>query len=131
MSNPGAHDYMSKTIEGEPIYLRMARDAHQHGCNGFVVGCTATSELAEIRELIGEKRLILSPGLGPQGGDPAAALRLGANSKGERLLVSSSRSIDFAYEGIGWNSEKYAEAAATQAERKRCELNRIKREIFG
>ena len=130
MSNPGGRDYQSKEVGGEPLYLRLARDAFEHGSNGFVVGCTAPSELGEVREIIGEERLILAPGLGPQGGDPAAAMGLGANSLGEGLIVSSSRSIDYAYVGFGWGGDRFAEAAAVQARRKRDELNEIKRKIL-
>lgn len=131
MSNPGAHDYQSLTVAGEPLYLRLARDAYERGSNGFVVGCTVTSELGEVRAIIGEERLILAPGLGPQGGDPAMALRLGGNSLGEGLLVSSSRSIDYAYEALGWSWERFGEAAATVAARKRDQLNELKRRILG
>ena len=131
MSNPGAHDYQSLMVAGGPLYLRLARDAYERGSNGFVVGCTAPSELGEVRALIGEERLILAPGLGPQGGDPAVALRLGGNSEGEGLIVASSRSIDYAYETLGWSWERFAEAAAVQAERKRDELNQLKRRVLG
>lgn len=130
MSNPGGHDYQSKTIGGEPLYLRLARDAYEHGSNGFVVGCTVPSELGEIRGIIGEERLILSPGLGPQGGDPVASLRLGANGSGEGLIVSSSRSVDYAYERMGWDGGRYAEAAGVQARMKRDELNEIRTRVF-
>ena len=130
MSNPGAHDYQSEDVGGEALYLKLAADAHSHGCNGYVVGCTAPSELGEIRGIIGEEPLILSPGLGPQGGDPKESVRLGANSIGEGLLVSSSRSVDFAYESLGWSGDRYADAAAEMAERKRDELNELKASIF-
>lgn len=131
MSNPGTHDYQSLEVGGEPLYLRLARDAYERGSNGFVVGCTATSELGEVRRLIGEERLILAPGLGPQGGDPAVALRLGGNSRGEGLIVASSRSIDYAYETLGWSWERFAEAAAAQAEKKRNELNELRERVLG
>lgn len=131
MSNPGAHDYQSLMVGGEPLYLLLTRDAYQRGSNGFVVGCTAASELGEVRALIGEERLILAPGLGPQGGDPAVALKLGGNSEGEGLIVASSRSIDYAYEAFGWSWERFAEAAAVQAERKRDELNQLKLRVLG
>jgi len=130
MSNPGAHDYQSLIVEGDPLYLRIARDAYRRGCNGFVVGCTAPSELGEVRGIIGEDRLILAPGLGPQGGDPAEALRLGANSRGEGLIVVSSRSVDYAYEALGWSGERFAEAAAAQADRRRVELNRLRERVL-
>ncbi len=127
MSNPGAQDYQLQAAGGEPLYLRIARDAFEHGSNGFVVGCTAPSELGDVRAIIGEERLILAPGLGPQGGDPAAAFAMGANSFGEALIVSSSRSINYAYASLGWQSDRFAEAAAEQAKRKRNELNEIRK----
>jgi orotidine-5'-phosphate decarboxylase len=129
MSNPGAHDYMSQALGDDPLYLKLATDAFNHGCNGFIVGSTATSELNEIRSIIGEERLILSPGLGPQGGNPVSALELGGNSNGEGLLVSSSRSIDFAYESLGWSWERYAEASGIMANKKRDDLNEIKKKL--
>ena len=91
------------------------------------MGCTAPKELSEIRNVIGEESLILSPGLGPQGGDPEEALKLGSNSVGDGMIVSSSRSINYAYERLGWDGGRFAEAAAKQAEKKRDELNRFRR----
>ncbi|MCW4048665.1 MAG: orotidine-5'-phosphate decarboxylase [Candidatus Bathyarchaeota archaeon] len=127
MSNPGTHDYQSRLMDGEKFYKRLARDAFNHGSNGYVVGCTASEELGDIREIIGEECIILSPGLGAQGGDPVTALSYGTNSKGEGLLVSSSRSINFAYESLGWSWERYGEAAGVLADRKRVELNEIRK----
>jgi orotidine-5'-phosphate decarboxylase len=125
MSNPGTHDYQSRFLDGEKFYKRLAIDARNHGANGYVVGCTATKEIEEIRKIIGEDPLILSPGLGAQGGNPVKALTLGTNSQGKGLIVSSSRSIDYAYEKLGWDWTRFAEAAAFIAEKKRDELNNI------
>jgi len=130
MSNPGTHDYQSRMMDGEPFYKRLARDAFDHGSNGFVVGCTAPEELGVVRGMIGEERLILAPGLGPQGGDPLAALRFGANSVGEGLLVSSSRTVNYAYEVMGWDWRRFPEASAMQAKKSRDELNDIKRRVY-
>lgn len=129
MSNPGTHDYQSKLMEGVKFYKRLAMDAFDHGANGFVVGCTAENELKEVRSIIGDDCLILSPGLGAQGGDPLKALRYGSNRFGDALIVSSSRSIDFAYESLGWCSERYAEAAGITAKKKRDELNQIRNRL--
>jgi orotidine-5'-phosphate decarboxylase len=129
MSNPGTHDYQSRVMEGEKFYKRLARDAFEHGSNGYVVGCTASEELREIREIIGEETLILSPGLGAQGGDPEVALRYGTNRDGEGLIVSSSRGINFAFEALGWGFERYAEAAGQMANKKRDELNSIRKKL--
>jgi len=129
MSNPGTNDYQSREMDGEKFYKRLARDAFEHGSNGYVVGCTASEELKEIREIIGEDSLILSPGLGAQGGDPEIALRYGTNNNGEGLIVSSSRSINFAFESLGLGFERYAEAAAQIAKKKRDELNAIRKKL--
>ena len=129
MSNPGTHDYQSRLMDGVPFYQRLAKDAVEHGANGFVVGCTATEELGIVRGIIGEERLILAPGLGPQGGDPATAIKLGANKSGEGLLVSSSRSVNYAYEVMNLNWERFAEASAIQAKKSRDELNEMRHRI--
>jgi len=129
MSNPGTHDYQSRVMDGEKFYIRLARDAFKHGSNGYVVGCTASKELKEIRQIIGEEALILSPGLGPQGGDPKTALMYGTNSNGEGLIVSSSRGINFAYEILGWDFSRYAEASSQMAKKKRDELNDIRKNL--
>ena len=113
-------------MDGIPFYQRLAKDAYEHGANGFVVGCTATEELAVIRGIIGEDRLILAPGLGPQGGDASLAIKLGSNSRGEGLLVSSSRSVNYAYEVMGWSWDRFPEASAYQAKKSRDELNRFR-----
>jgi orotidine-5'-phosphate decarboxylase len=127
MSNPGTHDYQSRIMDGVPFYQRLARDAMEHGSNGFVVGCTATDELKIVRGIIGEERIILAPGLGLQGGDPATAIKLGSNSQGEGLLVSSSRNVNYAYEVMGWGWERFAEASAIQAKKSRDDLNKMRR----
>ena len=130
MSNPGTHDYQSMIVNREPLYIRLARDAFEKGANGFVVGCTATHELGEVRGVIGDERLILSPGMGPQGGDPVLAIKFGANKNGEGLIVSSSRTIDYAYEMLGLSWERFAEAAAKQADAERRRLNEYKVKAF-
>ena len=55
---------------------------------------------------------------------------MGANEKGEGLIVSSSRSINYAYEVSGVNWKEYAEAASKAAEDRRRKLNDIRDELF-
>jgi hypothetical protein len=45
------------------------------------------------------------------------------------LIVSSSRSIDFAYERLGWSFNRFAEAAGQMAKRKRDDLNSIQKNL--
>ena len=130
MSNPGAADYQARKIKGVELYKIMASDAVKFGATGVVVGCTATSELSDVRGIIGDEPLILSPGLGPQGGDPFVAFKAGANRYGENLVVASSRSINYAYENMRWPEEKFAEAAAEMARGKRDMLNKIKEQAI-
>jgi len=126
MSNPGAADYQSRKIRGEPLYRIIARDGVKHGAHGFVVGCTVENELREVREVIGEERLIFAPGLGPQGGNAEVAFKYGANKKGEGLIVSASRSINYAYDAMRLPAERFAEAAGEQARIQRERLNAIR-----
>ena len=61
----------------------------------LVVGATYPSELARVREIVGEMPLLV-PGVGAQGGDPVEVVRAGKNSAGTGLIVNSSRAILYA-----------------------------------
>ena len=87
-SNPGSADLQSLDCGGEPLYVRVARmvadEWVRHGECGLVVGATFPSELAAVREVVGDLP-ILVPGVGAQRGDAAAAVRAGATSDGRGL----------------------------------------------
>ena len=93
-SNPGGADIQNRRLaEGGELYEHVAHLAAtewntQHNV-GLVVGATRPSELARVREIVGEMYLLL-PGIGAQGGDVAASLAAGA---GGGLIISSSRAI--------------------------------------
>jgi orotidine-5'-phosphate decarboxylase len=72
MSHPGADRFM------EPVSEDIARMARESGATGIVVGATRPAGISRLREAAGSL-LILSPGVGPQGGDPVEALRAGAD----------------------------------------------------
>ncbi len=94
-SNPGAAEFQTLEIDGEPLYIRVARACHawdKHGNVGLVVGATYPDALAAVRE-VAPFLPILAPGVGAQGGDPTAAVAAGLDAAGGGLLVSSSRSI--------------------------------------
>ncbi len=126
MSNLGADDYQGIKINGTELYKIIASDAVKSGATGVVVGCTNPVELKEVRAIIGEEMFILSPGFGPQGGDPSIAFRAGANSFNENIIIVSSRSINYAYEYMQKTEDKFAEAAVEMAKRKKKELNEIR-----
>jgi len=121
-SNPGSADLQELQLaSGGPLYLevaRRARDDWNANANlGLVVGATYPEVLAEVRELCPDLPLLV-PGVGAQGGELAAATRASADSRGERAIISASRSILYAGDGAD-----FADAARHEALRLRQEIN--------
>jgi len=81
-----------------PVYLRVARAAvewNAHGNVMLVAGATYPEELGRIRAAVGDMPLLV-PGVGAQGGDLAAVLAHGQDSRGAGLVINASRSVLFA-----------------------------------
>lgn len=113
-SNPGAAEVQDLYVDGEPLYLRIARralSAPGPGETGLVVGATQPEALASVRSLSNELLLLL-PGVGAQGAGAREALALGANSAGENGLANVSRQIMHAS-----SREDFAARAADAARR--------------
>jgi orotidine-5'-phosphate decarboxylase len=72
MSHPGAELFMA------PLAEKMAWLAAEVGAAGVVAPATRPERIKQIRAIIGE-RIIISPGVGAQGGSAGAALEAGAN----------------------------------------------------
>lgn len=72
MSHPGAEQFMA------PLAERMARLAVEAGARGVVAPATRPERIRMIRSIIGDK-LIISPGVGAQGGSAGEALQAGAD----------------------------------------------------
>jgi orotidine-5'-phosphate decarboxylase len=72
MSHPGAGQFMA------PLAEEMARLAVEVGASGVVAPATRPERIRTIRSLVGEK-IIISPGVGAQGGSPTKALEAGAD----------------------------------------------------
>ncbi|HSD57641.1 MAG TPA: orotidine-5'-phosphate decarboxylase [Methanotrichaceae archaeon] len=72
MSHPGAEQFMA------PLAEQMARLAVESGATGVVAPATRPERIKLIRSVIGEK-VIISPGVGTQGGSAREALRAGAD----------------------------------------------------
>jgi orotidine-5'-phosphate decarboxylase len=98
-SNPGAHDFQDLDVGGLPLYRRVAERAaaawNQHGNLMLVVGATYPAEMAQLRRAHPELTFLV-PGIGAQGGDLQAILDAGLNPAGTGLLISASRSINYA-----------------------------------
>ena len=98
-SNPGS-DWLQQHPADDPPYLRIARGARGRDAGDLmlVVGATWPKELAAVREEAGDLPLLV-PGVGAQGGDPAAVLESGLDSTGRGLVVNAARSVIFASVG--------------------------------
>lgn len=80
MSHKGAEEGYSLRLEGGvPIYRVFATRAKEWGADGVIVSAKATDIIAEVRGIVGKECLILTPGVGAQGGEAAASLGAGAD----------------------------------------------------
>lgn len=97
-SNKGAGEFQDLKVEGKSLYQIVARNIssnwNKNGNCAVVVGATYPDELKEVRKIIGDIPILI-PGIGAQGGD-ISMIKNGLNSKGEGIIVSSSRGIIFA-----------------------------------
>ncbi len=73
MSHPGGQEYTAKHAED------FARLAVRAGAAGIIAPATRPERVKLLRSLVGD-RLILTPGVGAQGGKPADAIRAGADA---------------------------------------------------
>lgn len=127
-----AHDSNSTAVEIQDIELKDGRKlyeviaekvAGQWNTNGnlFVeAAATYPEQLRRTRKIVGEDMIILTAGIGPQGGRLEDLKGVfGINSK--RLLVNGSRSIIFAGEG----KKDYFQGVKTAAEKFRNDIIKI------
>lgn len=116
-SNPGSGDFQSLSVDGEPLYLHVARrvatEWNEIGDCGLVVGATYPDELREVRAIVGDLPLLV-PGIGAQGGDVQATVGAGADSTGFGMVINSSRAILYASNGPDFADAARAEAVATR-----------------
>lgn len=92
-SNPEAIKYQKEANIGrKPLYQDIALDAKRHDADGCVVGATGhvtEDEMRAVRQIVGEDRVLLIPGIGAQRGDPQKAMR----ACGELSLINVGREI--------------------------------------
>jgi orotidine-5'-phosphate decarboxylase len=72
MSHPGGKEFTA------PLADRLAKLAVEVGATGVIAPATRPERIAHVRSIVG-KLLILSPGVGAQGGSAADAVRQGAD----------------------------------------------------
>jgi orotidine-5'-phosphate decarboxylase len=100
-SNPSARELQDLRVDGDPLYLHVARrvaawgeplvGSEGYSSVGAVAGATFPTELQAVRREVPHVPLLV-PGVGTQGGSAASVV--GAlDARGAGLLVSSSRAI--------------------------------------
>jgi orotidine-5'-phosphate decarboxylase len=102
-SNPSAGRFQGLGVEGEPLFLRVARWAAStwtDGRVGLVVGATAPVELELLRATLPGPGFLV-PGVGAQGGDLEASARA-CDGEWAPGLVSVSRGIAGASRAADW-----------------------------
>jgi orotidine-5'-phosphate decarboxylase len=116
-SNPGGSDFQNLLLDGEPLYIHVARrvaaEWNEIGECGLVVGATYPGEMKEIRAVAGGLP-ILVPGIGAQGGDIRATVDAGADSTGWGMAISTSRAVLYAGDGADFADAARAEAVRTR-----------------
>ncbi|MBI4790886.1 MAG: orotidine-5'-phosphate decarboxylase [Chloroflexi bacterium] len=119
-SNPSAQALQDAVVDGEPLYVRVARMAAALDGKaeaGLVVGATFPNQLRNVRQA-NPAAVFLIPGIGAQGGSLEETVAFGANAAGVGPVINASRSILYASGG-----DDYADAARAAAIKMRDEIN--------
>lgn len=122
-SNPSASEFQNRLIDGEPLYIHIARMAQEkwnrnHNIS-LVVGATAPEEMKQIRRVAPDLPFLV-PGIGAQGGDLAATVKAGRFADGHGLMINSSRAILYAS-----NGDDFAKAARLEASELRAAIEQL------
>jgi orotidine-5'-phosphate decarboxylase len=122
-SNAGGTDLQGLTVpsdsdpRGQCLFEHVARLCagpwNKNGQLGLVVGATFPSELSKVRQLVGDMPLLI-PGIGAQGGDIVATVEHGQSSKGQGMLINSSRAILYASSGEDYQDKARQVALETR-----------------
>lgn len=116
-SNNGAGEFQDRYISvlpgcNMPLYEFVSRQvAIEWNKNGnclLVVGATYPEELAQVRKIVGDMPILI-PGIGAQGGDVKKTVLAGRDSRGQGMIINSSRGIIYASSG-----PDFAEAARAE-----------------
>ncbi len=126
-SNPGAGDLQDLTVDGQPIYEKVAtmisQDWNQHNNCCIVVGATWPEQMHRLREITGDMPFLV-PGVGAQGGDVEALVKAGQTKDGKGLMINSSRAVLYASDG-----EDFAQAARRVALQTRDLINQYRHQV--
>ena len=115
---PKMYGYVAKLYQH--VAYRVAKHWNKNGNCALVVGATYPNELREVRELVGDMPILI-PGIGAQGGDVEKTVSAGKDSRGQGMIINSSRGVIFASKGTD-----FAEAARRETEKLRDTINQYR-----
>lgn len=116
-SNPGSGEFQDLTVDADQALYRVvaehanAWERRYPASVGLVAGATHPGYVAAVREVSPDLPILL-PGVGSQAGEVEASVRGGIDRDGRGLMVSASRSVIYAGDGLDF-AEKARAAAAT------------------
>jgi orotidine-5'-phosphate decarboxylase len=92
MSHKGASEgYSMRDGSGMPMFLLFAQRAKRWHADGVIVSAKSPQKIRAVKSIVGDQVLVLSPGVGAQGGDARKAFDAGAEFiiVGRTVLESS------------------------------------------
>ncbi|WP_375057981.1 orotidine-5'-phosphate decarboxylase [Zobellella sp. DQSA1] len=123
-SNLGAGDIQDLLVGEKTLYHHIAELAatkwnKNNNCL-LVVGATWPNQMKEVRDIVGDMPFLV-PGVGAQGGDVEALIKAGQTENGTGLIISSSRAVIYASNGID-----FADSARNVAKNLRDSINQYR-----
>lgn len=96
-SNPDSGKFQNLDLDGEPYYLKVAKEVAKWKEEniGIFAGATYPQELKTLREIF-PNNIFLSAGLGAQSAEIKQAVQAGINKNGAGIMYNASRSIIYA-----------------------------------
>jgi orotidine-5'-phosphate decarboxylase len=117
MSHAGAREGYGLRAGGEPLYLNFARKTRKWGADGAIVSSKSPSVIREVRSILKKEQVILSPGVGFQGGDASKALAAGSDYLIVGRSIVDSEDPLKGVEALNRDLEKKASSPAVHARR--------------
>lgn len=125
-SNPSAAQLQDLKVKGKPLYqvcaeLVMKKNWGKKGNLLIEAPANFPEALKKIRKAVGEKMMILTVGVGSQGGK-LEDIKYGMNKNGDNLLLNKGKAIIFASSG-----RDFAKVAGFEAKKLRDEINVLRK----
>ncbi|MGA2199138.1 MAG: orotidine 5'-phosphate decarboxylase / HUMPS family protein, partial [Nitrososphaerales archaeon] len=79
MSHAGAEEGYALKVGEEPMYMRFAKKVREWGADGAIVSAKSVEIIREVRRTLDPWQVILSPGIGFQGGEADKAVKAGTD----------------------------------------------------